>query len=268
MAQATLCNKLYLSGFSWLILRGMNAFSPLIFDRSTVRRHWARARKGIAAHDALLRDTGEQLKERLSEVKRDFARSLDLSPFRFLEGPNVVGICDVAFDEEFLPFASESFDLIASNLALHWVNDVPGALAQIRGALKPGGMFIAALFGEHTLHELRECLFDAELAVSGGISPRLSPTIDLLSASALMQRAGFSLPVADKDSVTLIYSDAFALMRDLRGMGQTNAHQERLRRPTRRLVFMEAARLYQERFADAEGHIAATFDVIHLHGWK
>jgi hypothetical protein len=124
------------------------------------------------------------------------------------------------------------------------------------------------LIGEESLRELRSCLIDAELAVTGGISPRLSPTIDLLTASQLMQRAGFSLPVADKETVTLVYSDMFALLRELRGMGQTNAHIQRLRRPTRRAVFFEAARLYQERFADDEGNIPATFDIIYLHGWK
>jgi SAM-dependent methyltransferase len=171
-------------------------------------------------------------------------------------------------DEEFLPFAPESFDLIVSNLGLHWVNDVPGALTQIRAALKPGGMFIASLVGEQSLHELRGCLVDAELAVMGGISPRLSPTIDLHGASALMQRAGFALPVADKESITLRYMNMFALMRDLRGMGQTNTHAGRVRQATRRGIFFEAARLYQDRFGDMQGHIPATFDIIYLHGWR
>jgi SAM-dependent methyltransferase len=249
----------------------MNNSSPFVFDRSAVQRHIQRARAQITEHDALQRDTAEQITERLSEIKRTFPHALDLSPFPFLEPQRhdfVVTANSVAFDEELLPFAPESFDLVASNLALHWVNDVPGALAQMRAALKPEGLFIATLLGEQSLHELRGCLLDAELSVTGGISPRLSPTIDLLTASHLMQRAGFTLPVADKETVTLVYSDMFALMHDLRGMGQTNAHAQRLRHPTRRMIFFEAARLYQERFADALGHIPATFDIIYLHGWK
>jgi SAM-dependent methyltransferase len=243
------------------------ASSPFIFDRAAVRRHIARAAAGFAAHSALFDDTAAQIQERVSEVKRDFAHRLDLSPFPFLARAGAAASLTET-DDEILPFAEGSFDLIASNLDLHWVNDVPGILTQIRAALKPEGLFIASLIGEQSLHELRECLLEAELAVTGGISPRLSPTIDLQSASALMQRAGFTLPVVDKETVTLIYADMFALMRDLRGMGQTNAHAQRLRHPTRRAVFFEAARLYHERFADAEGHIPATFDIIYLHGWK
>jgi NADH dehydrogenase [ubiquinone] 1 alpha subcomplex assembly factor 5 len=248
--------------------------SPTLFDRATVRRHIARAMPRFAQHSALFDDTAAQIEERLSEVKRDFAQRLDLSPFPFpgqqagVVSSSALAPNDLAPDEEILPFAPESFDLIASNLDLHWVNDVPGILAQIRAALKPEGLFIATLIGEQSLRELRECLLEAELAVTGGISPRLSPTIDLQGASALMQRAGFTLPVTDKETVTLLYPDMFALMRDLRGMGQTNAHTERLRRPTRRTVFFEAARLYQERFGDTKGHIPATFDIIYLHGWK
>jgi SAM-dependent methyltransferase len=246
----------------------MNIPSPLVFDRVAVRHHAMRAKQHLSAHDALLRDTAEQIIERLSEVKRDFPRALDLSPFPFLKSTDTVSNSHITFDEELLPFAPESFDLVASNLALHWVNDVPGTLAQIHACLKPGGLFIAALIGEYSLHELRGCLLDAELAVTGGISPRLSPTIDLLTASALMQRGGFSLPVTDKETVTLLYRDMFALMRDLRGMGQANAHAQRPRHASRRAIFFEAARLYQERFSDAQGLIPATFDIIYLHGWK
>jgi SAM-dependent methyltransferase len=243
--------------------------SPLIFDRALVRRHIARAAPMFDRHKALFNDTEEQLLDRLRDVRRDFHAALDLSPFPFLAkqqfSPSVTTLND---ESEQLDTAPESFDLITSNLGLHWVNDVPGMLTQIRLALKKDGMFLGALIGEQSLHELRACLIDAELSVTGGISPRLSPTINLLTASQLMQRAGFTLPVADKETVTLLYSDMFALMRELRGMGQTNAHTQRLRYPTRRAVFFEAARLYQERFADSEGLIPATFDIIYLHGWK
>jgi len=242
--------------------------SPIIFDRALVRQHIVRATPNFTKHSALFDDTAVQLQERIADVKRTFDTVCDLSPFPFLSHLKTVSNASQALDEELLPFAPQSFDLIASNLGLHWVNDVPGALAQIRTSLKPDGMFIAALIGEQSLYELRTCLLDAELTIMGGGSPRLSPTIDLLTASHLMQRAGFTLPVADKESVTLLYRDIFALMHDLRGMGQTNAHIQRLRHPTRRAVFLEAARLYQERFADAQGHILATFDIIYLHGWK
>ena len=244
--------------------------SPLIFDRALVRRHIERARPRFAEHSALFDDTAAQIEERLYDIKRDFPDALDLSPFPFLKkkSANITATSGFECDEEFLPFAQHSFDLITSNLGMHWINDVPGALAQIHAALKPKGFFIASLIGERSLHELRSCLIDGEVNVMGGISPRLSPTIEFLSASALMQRAGFQLPVADIETVTLLYKDMFALMRDLRGMGQTNAHRERLRRPTRRAVFFEAAKLYQERFGDSNGHIPASFDIIYLHGWK
>lgn len=173
-----------------------------------------------------------------------------------------------AADEELLPFAPQSFDLIVSNLSLHWVNDLPGTLAQIWQALKPEGLFLATLFGGQTLFELRACLLDAELAVTGGVSPRLSPSIDMQTASALLQRAGFSLPVTDQEIITLSYSDIFALMRDVRGMGETNAHGQRWRKATRREVFLLADRLYKERFARADGRLPATFEVIFLHGWQ
>ena len=245
------------------------AASPLVFDPTAVRRHVARARHNFSSHSALFDVCSAEIKERLGDVKRDFSYALDLSLFPFLaEHARVTIASDILFDEETLPFAPQSFDLIASNLALHWVNDVPGALTQIRALLRPEGLFIGSLIGGESLRELRGCLIDAELAVMGGVSPRLSPTINLQTAAMLMQRAGFSLPVVDKETVTLLYADMFALMHELRGMGQANAHAERLRTPTRRAIFSEAAHLYRKRFGDTDGRIPATFDIIHLHGWK
>jgi SAM-dependent methyltransferase len=174
----------------------------------------------------------------------------------------------VVADEELLPFVAKSFDLIVSNAVLHWVNDLPGTLMQIRHILKQDGLFLAAMLGGRTLQELRHCLMDAELAVTGGISPRLSPTISLQDASGLLQRAGFQLPVADSETITLTYPDAFALMRDLRDLGEGNAHLQRLRHPTRRAVFQKTAQLYGERYPTKEGGIFATFEVIFLHGWS
>ena len=174
---------------------------------------------------------------------------------------------DLVADEELLPFKEHSFDAILSNLSLHWVNDLPGALAQIRSCLKPDGLFLASLFGTGTLQELRTALMEAELAETGGASPRVSPFADLRDAAGLLQRAGFALPVADADAVTVTYGDFFALLRDLRGMGETNILIDRLKRPTRRTVFARAAAIYQERFADAQGRLPATFQVLFLTGW-
>lgn len=258
----------------------------LVFDRALLRRRRDRTAAGFAAHSALVDESAAELKDRLSDVARRFTSVLDLGGqnnsliqqfrqediftvtadisekrIRESKGPAILA------DEEILPFAAQSFDLVISNLSLHWVNDLPGALVQIKRTLRPDGLFLAALLGGQTLHELRACLLDAELAVTGGVSPRLSPVVDLLTASSLMQRAGFTLPVTDAETITFTYSDAFALMRDLRGMGETNTHLHRLRYPTRRAVFTEAARLYQQRYGMPDGQIPATFEVIFLHGW-
>jgi SAM-dependent methyltransferase len=259
-----------------------------VFDRVLVRRHRDRAAAGFAVHDVLFRETAQHLADRLGDIKRDFLRVLDLgahngfllkqlppSPGRFAVAADLsarmlkeTSGAKIVADEEYLPFAPASFDLIVNNLSLHWVNDVPGALAQIRRTLRPDGLFLAVLLGGQTLHELRGCLLDAELAVTGGVSPRLSPVIDLPMASALMQRAGFALPVVDQETLTLTYPDIFTLMRDLRGMGQNNALIHRLRHPTRRTIFAEADRLYRQRHARPDGSLPATFDILFLHGWQ
>ncbi len=174
----------------------------------------------------------------------------------------------VVTDEELLPFQDASFDLVVSNLSLHWVNDLPGCLAQIKRVLKPDGLFLATLLGGETLYELRTCMLEAELLLTNGISPRLSPSIDMQTASALLQRAGFNLPVTDHEIFTFTYSSLASLMRDLRGMGESNAHGERSRTPLRREVFTLTEQLYQERFANADGRLPATFDVIFMHGWN
>lgn len=261
---------------------------PLLFDRRLVRQHRDRAARGFAAHDALIRETAERLKERLDDVRRDFSSvlllgsrddvlaetlrrknpaslivSADLSP-AFAHRAH--GITAVA-DEEILPFAAHSFDLILSNFALHWVNDLPGALVQIRKCLKPEGLFLAAMPGGATLQELRASLLQAEITISGGASPRLSPSADLRDMAGLVHRAGFILPVADSDKLTLLYPDMLSLMHDLRGMGENHAGLARLRHPTRRQIFLEAAQFYKENFAEPNGKHPATFDIIFLHGW-
>jgi NADH dehydrogenase [ubiquinone] 1 alpha subcomplex assembly factor 5 len=268
--------------------------SPLLpFDRTTVRAHRERAAAHLGQHDFLLREVGERLTERLGDIKRDFHRVLDLgahdgslhpllgdkagrelvvqadvSPaMARLARANTPRALHVVADEEALPFAPASFDLAISNLSLHWVNDLPGALVQIRHALKPDGLLLAAMLGGETLFELRQCLMEAELSVEVGLSPRVSPFAEVRDMGNLLTRAGFALPVADADTITVTYANALALMRDLRGMGESNAISERRKTLSRRTTLLEAAALYDRKFADAEGRITATFQVIYLSGW-
>jgi NADH dehydrogenase [ubiquinone] 1 alpha subcomplex assembly factor 5 len=173
----------------------------------------------------------------------------------------------VAADPELIPFADMSFDLVVSNLVLHWVGDLPGALIQLRRVLRPDGLFLAAMLGGATLAELRTVLIEAELAETGGASPRVSPFAELGDAASLLQRAGFAMPVADTERVTVSYPDALALMRDLRAMGETNALSARPRTPPGRHLLARAAALYAERFALADGRIPATFEILFLTGW-
>ncbi|MGE4219948.1 MAG: methyltransferase domain-containing protein [Alphaproteobacteria bacterium] len=259
-----------------------------VFDRRRVLRHRERAAQRLADHDFLFREVAERLADRLQDVNRRFPVALDLGCHggalsRLLSARDDIETlvrCDLspamarragppalAADEERLPFADGRFDLIASNLALHWVNDLPGALVQARLALKPDGLFVAAMLGGETLRELRECLLAAEAETTGGASPRVSPFAEIRDAGGLLQRAGFALPVADADRIAVTYPDAFRLMADLRGMGETNAVIESLRGFSRRDTLLRAAALYAERHADPDGRIRATFQVIYLHGW-
>lgn len=262
-----------------------------VFDRALVRRHRDRAAPRFAEYNFLFAEVAERLADRLMDVRRDFPRALDLGCHDGTLGRRIAGHkgittvvgCDlspalaaraaranglaVAADEEFLPFGPASFDLVLSNLSLHWVNDLPGALIQIRQTLKPDGLFLAALLGGETLVELRHCLMQAELAVCDGVSPRVSPFADVRDVGGLLQRAGFSLPVVDSDTLTVTYDNVFKLMADLRGMGETNAVLARRPVPARRAMLAEAARLYAETFAEADGRIPATFKVLYLAGW-
>ena len=188
---------------------------------------------------------------------------MDIAPA--LLGTNDNNICA---DEENLPFAPQTFDLAVSALSLHTVNDLPGALIQIRRALVPDGLFIGALFGGETLKELRACLMQAELNIRGGIGPRVVPMADRLTLAGLMQRAGFALPVVDADTITVMYRDIFHLMGDLRGMGETNAVAAKQKTMTGRKLFQEAGRIYKEQYADADGKIPATFEIVYLNGWS
>jgi NADH dehydrogenase [ubiquinone] 1 alpha subcomplex assembly factor 5 len=271
-------------------IQGTVPESAVVFDRRLVRRHRDRAAHQLAAHDFLFAEIGERLLDRLDDITHRFPLALDLGCRQGLLGRLLQGRggirtllqCDLAgavlgtarghgpavqADEEALPFKEESLDLVLSNLALHWVNDLPGALIQINRALRPDGLFLAAIFGGNTLIELRECLTEAELAETGGISPRISPFADLRDAAGLLQRGGFALPVADAETITVTYPDMMQLMADLRAMGEANAVLQRLKRPTRRAVFAHAAALYAARHGVGDGRIKATFQILFLTGW-
>lgn len=256
--------------------------TPLLFSRPLIRQRRNRAATARARHGALAEEVEAQLLDRLAGFKDEFRSVLELGTYRggigrhfrdrgaFAVTADAAAqmLPDLVMDEEYLPFAENSFDLIAGNLTLQWVNDLPGALLQIRRTLKPGGVFLAALAGGASLYELRACLMEAELALTGGAAARVSPMIDMATASQLLQRAGFTLPVTDQEPLTLTYPDALALMRELRGMGATNATTDRPRRMPSRRLFAEAARLYRERFGAADGRVPATFEILFLHGRK
>lgn len=254
--------------------------SSIVFDRALYRRRLSAA---LAAGypDFLLARCAVDLDERLSAVLRRFERAADLGTPLPLAGPVlqaragdllrmaevVDGSAAVVGDLEALPFAAESLDLAASLLALHAVNDLPGALIQIKRALRPDGLFIACLLGGQSLTELRQSLLAAEVELTGGASPRVAPFADLRDLGGLLQRAGFALPVIDSESVTVRYGDMFGLLRDLRAMGWANALAERSRKPLRRSVLLRAAELYAERFSDPDGRLRATFEIVWLSGW-
>ena len=185
-----------------------------------------------------------------------------LSALRDIQGGPLV-----AAGEEALPFAEASFDLVVSALALHWVNDLPGALLQIRRVLKPDGLFLAAMAGGETLTELRQSLAAAESEIESGLSPRVASFVEVRAMGTLLQRAGFALPVTDVDRLTVRYASLAGLFRDLRTMGATNALTDRRRKPLRRSTIARAAEIYAERFADADGRLRATFDLLWISAW-
>src|SRR5262249_26751587 len=175
----------------------------------------------------------------------------------------------VVADEEALPFADGTLDLVVSGLSLQAVNDLPGTLTQVRRALKPDGLFLAALLGGDTLTELRQSFAAAESDLDGGVSPRVAPFVDVRETGALLQRAGFALPVTDVDRITVRYGTPLGLLLDLRRMGAANPLVERRRVPLRRATLMRAMEIYAERFADPDdGRVRASFDIIWLSGWS
>jgi SAM-dependent methyltransferase len=247
--------------------------APKLFDRALLRMRQDRAlRVGPAAF--LLDRVAEDMEERLHAVLRDFSDVADIwTPGEVLRKPSrdrfksisQIGMHDA--EAETLPFQPESLDLAVSGLAFQFVNDLPGVLTQIRRALRPDGLLLASLIGGDTLTELRQSFAAAEAECEGGVSPRVAPFADLRDVGALLQRAGFALPVTDVDRIVVRYDSAFALMQDLRRMGATNILAERRRTPTRRATMLRMAQIYGERFADPDQRIRATFDVIWLSGW-
>ena len=217
----------------------------------------------------------EDIAERLDVVTRKFVGVADIgSPGAALRKPSREKFDGIRTyhdlpksDDEPLRLDPASLELAVSSLALQFVNDLPGMLAQIRRALKPDGLFLAAMMGGDTLTELRQSFAAAEAEIEGGVSPRVFPFIDLRDAGALLQRANFALPVTDVDRIIVRYDNAFALMHDLRRMGATNTMIERSRKFLRRATLLRMVEIYQDRFADADGRIRATFDVVWLSGW-
>ncbi len=257
----------------------------LVFDRLAVRRHRDRAASTVSVVADVLRDAAERLLDRLDDTTRRFTRALDVggrgivAPMLRARGMQVIS-CDlspamaalnggtngglsVAADEEWLPFAPASFDLVVASLSLHWINDLPGALLQLRRSLRPEGLLLASLPALGTLGELRTALTEAEVEIAGGASPRISPFPELRDCAHLMQRAGFTLPVADVEEIRMLYAEPFLLLTELRAAGETNAIRERARSITPRSLFAAAlARLPSE-----DGRTPATLRMAVMTGW-
>jgi SAM-dependent methyltransferase len=246
--------------------------APVLFDRTLLIARQARAlRQGPATF--LLDRVAEDMTERLSAVMRDFSDAADLwTPGEGLRLPDarvksLTRIAPADAPQEILRLAPQSLDLVLSALALQFVNDLPGVLAQIRRVLRPDGLLLAAMVGGDTLTELRQSFAAAEAECEGGVSPHVAPFADLRDVGGLLQRAGLALPVTDVDRIVVRYADAFALMQDLRRMGASNVLVERRRTPSRRSTLLRMAEIYGKRFSDSDGRIRATFDVVWLSGW-
>ncbi len=252
---------------------------PQIFDARLRRRRRSRAASGFAQFSFLADAVGDELGDRIAATPRPFSRAVWCGP---LKAPDIKEIAwirgdattlfvprgGVVFEEEHLPFGEQTLELYVSALTLHAVNDLPGALTQIRRSLKPDCLFMAALFGGQTLHELRTCLAEAEIEIDGGLSPRIAPFVDVRDAGALLQRAGFGQPVADVDAITARYEHPLKLLADLRGMGETNVLTQRRRSFLKRQVLGRAFEIYAQKFRGADGRVPATFEILYLTGWS
>jgi NADH dehydrogenase [ubiquinone] 1 alpha subcomplex assembly factor 5 len=262
---------------------------PLIFNRQLVRRHRDRASIQLSQSDFLLREIADRLADRLQDVRRQFPLALNLGAATGIIAPYLAQGARIgqlvqsdtspamiaqaqglrlAADDEMLPFADNSFDLVIGSGSLHWINDLPGSLIQINRILKPDGMFLATLPGGDTLKELRQSFEQAEMSASGGVSPRISPFIDIRDAGSLLQRAGFSLPVIDSETLTVSYEHPLKLLRDLRQMGETNALHHSHKGFTPCSLVMGMADYYLRHFSGADGRIPASFELVTLTAWK
>lgn len=259
-----------------------------VFDRRAVRMHRDRAAANFANYDFLLHEVAERLLDRLDDLTYQFPLALDLGCHTGELGKSIKGRggvetliqCDVSIpmverasglrvvaDEEFLPFGGGKFDLVMSCLSLHWVNDLPGAFLQIRQALKEDGLFLGAMLGGDSLFELRNSFARAEMDQEGGVSPRFSPLARVQDIGNLLQRAGFALPVVDTDVITVSYGDPFKLLKDLRGMGESNAVHQRRKNFSRRNTLMAAVERYMTDHSGPDGRVPATFDVLFIAAW-
>jgi NADH dehydrogenase [ubiquinone] 1 alpha subcomplex assembly factor 5 len=262
--------------------------SPVIFDRHLLRHRRDRVAADAAGHEFLLARVAEDIIERLAAVRRQFPMALNLGAHHGLLGQALRGFSGVELvidveaskpllaqcrglrvraDEEALPFRDQSLDLVVSGLTLHLVNDLPGALVQVRRALKPDGLMLAAVLGGNTLVELRTALLAAEEEVQGGASPRVAPFADVRDLGALLQRAQLALPVVDSETVIVTYRDPLALMHELRAMGASNVLVARSRKPLRRATLSRAIEIYREQFGTPDGRIRVTFEILTLTGW-
>lgn len=264
---------------------------PQIFDRARLAARRQRLAPTFADYAFLHQRVIDDIEGRLDDTPRTFERGLELGSAggalsarlvasgkagtmlaadtapAFVAAAASRGLDALQVDEELLAFEPASFDLVIAPLTLHWVNDLPGTLAQVRRILKPDGLFAAALFGAGTLGELRSVLTDAETELAGGIAPRLSPLPGLRDMAGLLQRAGLALPVADRDTVTVRYRDPVRLLADLKGMGERAAFARGMGQPLPRSVLARALDLYRERFAETDGRVPATFEIVHVMGW-
>ena len=263
---------------------------PILFDKASLRHHRDRAAASYADFSFLKDEAAVRVIDRLDLVRRDFDLCLDFGCHdgvlaRHLAGFDKTGTvihadlspkfaskalphgAAIACDIDRVPFKPNSFDAVFSCLTMHWVDDLPGVMAQMRAVLKPDGLLLVNMLGGNSLTELRSALAAAESELDGGLSPRCAPMADIRDIGGLLGRAGLALPVADSDRLTITYPDMFRLMADLRGMGEQNALMDRLRRPTSRALFMRAAEIYQAEFGNDDGTIPASFEIITLTGW-
>ncbi|MGH1378255.1 MAG: methyltransferase domain-containing protein [Alphaproteobacteria bacterium] len=255
----------------------------IIFDRELIKNKRQRASNSFSEHDFLFQWSRNQICERLLDINRHFDTALNIgsrcpipSDHKKIGQISTMDLVDTPItrctpyiqgNEELLPIANNSMDLVLSNLNLHTVNDLPGTLIQIRNTLKSDGLFMSSIFGGETLHELRKAIADIEISMFGGISPRIFPFADKPQMGDLIQRAGLNLPIIDSEIITVTYDNVFKLLHDIRGMGESNSIIERNKTPLNKEFFMRLAQKYHDNYAEDDGRIVASFEIIFLHGW-